>query len=72
MTIVMFIILDICAVEMRITWTLLFRIGQGQSKYANRKTICDFISLSNNNVFLICHYFRDIHSKKVYNIELEL
>ena len=42
------------------------------SKYANRKPICDIISDGNSYVFRICHHFKDISNPNVNDLPLNV
>ena len=49
---------EIFTIQMFMTLTLIFRIGQGKCKYANWQVICNFL-VCNSHVFPICHRLLD-------------
>ena len=53
------------------TAKLTVRIAKNKFKYANQKHTFDFIVDGNCNADPLCHHFRDIHSPKVGDLDLD-
>ena len=46
--------------------------AKAKFNYANEKTVCDFRFVDNSSVCHICHHLRDIHSRDVHDLDVDL
>ena len=49
-----------------------FEKAKVKSNYANRKPICNFMFDGNSNAYPTCHNFRDIRSRNVHDLDVDL
>ena len=64
-------IFEIFTVKMCMKSTLTFIMTQDQMCF-DAKSVCNMFCAGSSNVCLICHHFRDIHSRNAHDLDLDL